>query len=209
MAGEHAQELPIFELPVVLLPGERLPLHIFEDRYKRMIGQALDEGEPFGIVFRDDEGARRIGCTARVDEVLDRFDDGRLNVLVSGESPFRVLDRFESTEFPSGEVELIDETAGAAGDEDAADGAREAFAELAERAVGERPDDAELSAADAYALAARVELPDDTKQRLLELRDEDERFRLLRRALAAVEEAVERSEQIAEHARTNGKVDFG
>ena len=50
-------ELPIFELPLVLLPGELLPLHIFEERYKRMIGRALDDGEPFGIVFRDDEGA--------------------------------------------------------------------------------------------------------------------------------------------------------
>jgi Lon protease-like protein len=209
MAGESAQELPIFELPVVLLPGERLPLHIFEDRYKKLIGHVLDEGEPFGIVFRDDEGARRIGCTARVDEVLDRFDDGRMNVLVSGEYPFRVLDRFESTEFPAGEVELIDEESAPIEDDDAAEGAREAFAELAERAIGERPDDAELSAADAYALAARVELPDDTKQRLLELRDEDERFRLLKRAFVAVEEAVERSEEISEHARSNGKVDFG
>jgi Lon protease-like protein len=209
MAGDPAHELPIFELPVVLLPGERLPLHIFEDRYKRMIGRSLDEGEPFGIVFRDDDGARAIGCTARVDEVLDRFDDGRLNVLVSGESPFRVLDRFESPDFPAGEVQLIEEGAGDAQDEDAAGRAREAFAELAERAVGERPDDSELATADSYALAARVELPDDTKQRLLELRDEDERFRLLGRALKAVEEALERSERIAEHARSNGKVHFG
>src|SRR2546430_8275173 len=74
-------ELPIFELPLVLLPGEQVPLHIFEDRYKRMVGNALDQGEPFGIVLRDDEGARSIGCTARVDDVLERFDDGRMNIV--------------------------------------------------------------------------------------------------------------------------------
>src|ERR687892_2798402 len=104
MAG---RELPIFELPLVLLPGERVPLHIFEDRYKRMVGASLEQGEPFGIVLRDDDGARSIGCTARIDDVLERFDDGRMNIVVSGEEPFKVLDRFESSEFPAGEVELV------------------------------------------------------------------------------------------------------
>ena len=66
--------MPIFELPLALLPGEQLPLHIFEERYKRMIGRSVDEGEPFGIVLRDDDGARSVGCTARVEEVLERFD---------------------------------------------------------------------------------------------------------------------------------------
>ncbi|MFI5123138.1 MAG: LON peptidase substrate-binding domain-containing protein, partial [Vicinamibacteria bacterium] len=80
MAGAGL-ELPIFELPLVLLPGELLPLHIFEERYKRMIARCLEDGEPFGIVFRDDDGgARRIGCEARVTEVTGRFDDGRLNI---------------------------------------------------------------------------------------------------------------------------------
>ena len=100
-------ELPIFELPLVLLPGEQVPLHIFEERYKRMVGTALEQGEPFGIVLRDDEGARSVGCTARVDDVVERFDDGRMNIVVSGEAPFKVLDRFESPEYPAGEVELI------------------------------------------------------------------------------------------------------
>src|SRR5215213_2402268 len=108
MAGDGL-ELPIFELPLVLLPGELLPLHIFEERYKRMIARCLDQGEPFGIVFRDEElGARRVGCEARVTEVTERFDDGRLNIVVTGERPFRVLDRFESSDYPAGEVEPVE-----------------------------------------------------------------------------------------------------
>jgi Lon protease-like protein len=202
------QELPIFELPLVLLPGEQLPLHIFEDRYKRMIGRSLDEGEPFGIVLRDDEGARSIGCTAQVDEVLERFEDGRMNVVVSGREPFKVLDRFEADEYPAGEVEVIDDTDAPGLDESFAAAAREAFAELAERATGERPADEELDGASAYAIAARIELPDETKQRLLEMRDEDERMELLANALKAVERALERAEEAAAHARTNGKVHF-
>ncbi|HEX2359729.1 MAG TPA: LON peptidase substrate-binding domain-containing protein [Solirubrobacterales bacterium] len=201
-------ELPIFELPLVLLPGERLPLHIFEDRYKRMIGHSLDDGEPFGVVLRDDDGARSIGCTARVDEVLERFDDGRLNIVVSGIEPFRVLDRFEAPDYPIGEVEVIPDEDGTATDEDSAAAARDAFAELAERATGERPEEEELEGASAYAIAARIELPDETKQTLLEMRDEGDRMELLANALRAVERALERAEIAADHARSNGKVFF-
>ncbi|TMK71430.1 MAG: hypothetical protein E6G48_08365 [Actinobacteria bacterium] len=105
MASEGL-DLPIFELPVVILPGELLPLHIFEERYKRMIGHCLDNAEPFGIVFRDEEGnAHRIGCMARVTEVLERFEDGRMNVVVAGEQPFKILERFEAGDFPAGEVD--------------------------------------------------------------------------------------------------------
>ena len=205
-----AGDLPIFELPVVLLPGERIPLHIFEERYKRMVGHSLDENEPFGVVLHDDDGARSIGCTARIDEVLERFDDGRMNIVVSGESPFRVLDRFEAGDYPAGEIELIDEDDEVPPiDEDSAGAAREAFAELAERATGERPEEGELEAAGAYEIAARVELPVETKQRLLETRDEDERMQVLANALRAVEKALERAEESAERARGNGKVDFG
>lgn len=201
------KELPIFELPLVLLPGERLPLHIFEERYKRMVTRALEQGEPFGVVLRDDEGTRAIGCTAQVDEVLKRTDDGKMDIVVSGVTPFRVLDRFEADEYPAAEVEEIGEPEPVP-DEDGAEQAREAFAELAERATGERPDPDELEGASAYAIAARIELPDETKQTLLEMRDEDERLDLLTDALRAVDRALEQSEIVADRARSNGRVVF-
>ena len=201
--------MPIFELPLVLLPGERIPLHIFEERYKAMVGRSLEEGEPFGIVLRDDDGARSIGCTARVDDVLERFDDGRMNIVVSGEAAFKVLDRFEADDYPAGEVELIDEEEEQPVDEGSAASAREAFAELAERATGERPEPEELEGATAYAIAARIELPVDTKQTLLEMRSEDERWELLGNALGAVEKALERAEEAADRASGNGKVHLG
>jgi Lon protease-like protein len=201
-------QLPIFELPLVLLPGEQVPLHIFEERYKRMVGTALEQGEPFGVVLRDDEGARSIGCTARIDDVLERFDDGRMNIVVSGEEPFKVIDRFESSDYPAGEVELIPDEDIPPIDEASASAAREAFAELAERATGERPEPEELDGASAYAIAARIELPPETKQELLEMRDEDDRMALLANALGAVGKALERAEEAAERASGNGKVHF-
>jgi Lon protease-like protein len=210
MAGEAGVELPIFELPAVILPGELMPLHIFEEPYKRMVGHCLETEEPFGIVFRDDDGgARRIGCTARVTEVVERFDDGRMNVIVTGELPFKVLDRFEAEEYPSGEVEPIDAGTEPAADEAAAEIARDAFAELVERVSGEPPEGEMLAGDDAYAIAARVELPPETKQRLLELRSEPDRMRVLGDALRALVAAVDRSQEIAERARMNGKVIVG
>jgi Lon protease-like protein len=209
MAGEGL-ELPIFELPAVILPGELLPLHIFEERYKRMIGHCLEAEEPFGIVFRDDEGtAHRIGCMARVTEVLERFEDGRMNIVVAGEQPFRVLERFESSDYPLGEVEPIDAEAEAAEDSEAGTMARQAFAELVERVSGEPPDASELSAESAYGIAARVELPAETKQALLELRSEPDRMQMLANALSALVAAVNRSHEVAERAKLNGKVIVG
>jgi Lon protease-like protein len=204
-------ELPIFELPVVILPGELLPLHIFEERYKRMIGHCLESAEPFGIVFRDEGGnAHRIGCMARVAEVLERFEDGRMNVVVAGERPFKVLERFEAQDFPAGEVMPIEPSEEPEQDDpEAASVAREAFAQLVKRVSGEPPDAAELEAENSYGIAARVELPPETKQALLELRSEPDRMRMLGDTLRSLIAALARSNEIAERAKMNGKVVVG
>ena len=204
-------ELPIFELPVVILPGELLPLHIFEERYQRMIGHCLESAEPFGIVFRDEEGtAHRTGCTARVTEVLERFDDGRMNVVVTGERPFRVLERFEGADYPAGEVApIMPEDESDEEDPEAADIARQAFVELVKRVGGEQPDELDIEGEDSYGIASRVELPVETKQALLEQRSEPERMRMLGNALRALVAAVARSSEIAERAKLNGKVVVG
>jgi Lon protease-like protein len=209
---QDAVELPIFELPMVLLPGELLPLHIFEERYKRMVGHCLEDGEPFGIVFRDGDGsARRIGCEARVTEVTERFDDGRLNIIVTGERPFRVLDRYEASEFPAAEVAPVEPGTAeeAEPDADAAQAAREAFATLVRKVSDSETDPGDLEELDSYGIAARVELPPETKQKLLELRSEPERMRVLAAALEALISALERSKEIAERAKMNGKVVVG
>jgi len=204
-----SQTLPIFELPIVLLPEERIPLHIFEERYKRMIERAIATGEPFGILLNDDAGARAVGCTAYVTELLERYEDGRLDVVVTGGEPFRVLDRFDTQDDPSAETEIIDETLIGAGGGEAADPARRAFIELAERASGERPDAEQIAGESAYGLAARVELPAETKQELLQLRDEETRMKVLAAALRTLLRVLDESEDVAERASSNGKVRIG
>ena len=81
-------ELGLFPLGIALLPTELLPLHIFEDRYKELIGECLEEDGEFGLVYADDDGIRDVGTRARVSEVITRFEDGRLNILVEGGERF-------------------------------------------------------------------------------------------------------------------------
>ena len=83
-------DLPVFPLPLVLLPGELLPLHIFEPRYRELVARCLAGPEPFCVVLEDDAGVREIGCLARDLTVLERLADGRLNIVVSGGEPVRL-----------------------------------------------------------------------------------------------------------------------
>src|SRR5436190_13529977 len=85
-------EIGLFPLELVLLPTERVPLHIFEDRYKELIGDCLAHDGRFGLVFADERGLREIGTLAAVAEVLERFSDGRLNILVEGRERFKLLE---------------------------------------------------------------------------------------------------------------------
>lgn len=200
------ERIPIFELPVVLLPEETLPLHIFEPRYQAMTVHCLERDLPFGVVPEGKTATQDLGCTARIAEVLERFEDGRSNIVVVGERPFHLLEPPSEETFPEAEVELLDDEP-EAGEPDP-EPAREAFIDLAEHATGNRPDEDAVAEADSYGLAAQVELPDETKQRLLELRSEGERLALLERAFRTLISTVQAAEQISERARTNGKVNF-
>ena len=82
-------EIGLFPLGLVLLPTEQVPLHIFEPRYRELIRESLEREFPFGIVYADEDGLRQIGTLATVSEVVERFDDGRLNILVEGGARFR------------------------------------------------------------------------------------------------------------------------
>src|SRR5262245_7917462 len=85
-------EIGLFPLGMVLLPTEQVPLHSFEPRYRALIGECLEQDSEFGLVFADEDGLRAIGTRAAVTEVLERFDDGRLNIVVQGRERFRLVE---------------------------------------------------------------------------------------------------------------------
>jgi Lon protease-like protein len=198
-------DLPLFPLPIVLLPTEVVPLHIFEERYKTMIGLCLDEDTEFGVIWLSDDGLKEVGCTARVTDVLERMDDGRMNVLVRGSNPFRLLERREEHPFPAGDVELLDDRGGEV-EPRVEDEARDRFATLVERVTEQRPEQSALDAIGAYEMAASVDIGAEIKQGLLELRSEQARLRLLSRLFKAAMERLDVADQISEQAQQNGKV---
>ncbi len=96
--------LPLFPLQVVLLPGQRLPLHIFEERYKIMIGECIEVDALFGVVLVGEGGIHKIGCAARITQVLEKFPDGRMNILTLGEQRFEVFRVYDTRPYFEGEV---------------------------------------------------------------------------------------------------------
>jgi Lon protease-like protein len=205
--GDHVESFPLFPLGIVLLPGEVVPLHIFEDRYKLMIGECMDEERPFGVVWLSDDGLREVGCTADVTRLLERMDDGRMNILVEGHEPFRLLRRIEDLPYPAGDVELLDDEPRAGPiDSDVADTARGRYAELVERVTDEPPEDDDLAALDAYGMAATIDFELGAKQKLLELRSEEERLRRVADMLSTTMKRLDYAERASEVARSNGRV---
>ena len=102
--NDDRQKIPLFPLNVVLLPKMPLPLHIFEERYKLMIGKCLEEERPFGIVYQSSSGIRPVGCEAHIQRVLSRYDDGRLDILTLGTARFRVAEFLEEESYLQGLV---------------------------------------------------------------------------------------------------------
>jgi Lon protease-like protein len=222
---------PLFPLGIVALPSEHVPLHIFEDRYRRMIEQCLgaDPGSlqrEFGIIWLSDEELQDVGCACEVERVLERLDDGRLNILARGTRPFRLLERQDELPYPAGVVEFLDDELETEPDEhavaldpappdvdgtheDAAAQARELYRELVEQATDRQLSDEELAAMDAYEMAATVEFGTDAKQELLELRSERARLRLLALLLRTALDRLELIDRAQARAASNGKVRFG
>jgi Lon protease-like protein len=204
--GDRIESFPIFPLPLVLLPTEVAPLHIFEERYKQMINRCLDDSAEFGIVWLGDEGLAEIGCTARITELIDRMDDGRMNILVRGGRPFRLLRRVDDLAYPAGDIELLDDEEDAPGAHTEA--ARSSYAEVVEKATDERPGPEDLAGMDAYGMAATIELEPALKQNLLDSRSEDERLDMVEALFEKAVERLDRAEHVSEVARSNGKVHF-
>lgn len=200
-------EFPLFPLGMVALPTELIPLHIFEERYKTMMNLCLDDEREFGIVWLADDGLRSIGCAARIEQVLERMDDGRMNLVVRGTRPFRVVERQGHLAYPAGVVEFVDDRVEDL-DPELARGAHEAYAELVRRATDNDPDAQELGEMSAYAMAATVDFGLDAKQGMLDLRSENARLRLVTRLLRAALKRLDMVDHAEERARSNGKVRF-
>ena len=199
-------ELGLFPLSIVLVPTERIPLHIFEPRYRELIEECVSDGMEFGVVLATGDGAvHEIGTRASVLEVLDVLDDGRMNIVVEGGERFRLLELTSGRAFTTGIVEAVIDDDDPP-DEADRDHALTIFRELAETS------DAEVDVPDAdaaqldFQLAARVDFGVEAKQEVLALTSPRERMQRLGALLEIALETIRLEQVTRDRASRNGKV---
>lgn len=182
--------IPLFPLEVVLFPGQRLPLHIFEERYKTMIRECLEAAEPreFGVVLAKENAIVNVGCTAEVLEVTRRYDDGRMDIVTAGRRRFEVLFVDESREYLRAAAQFFQDEETPTSEtlcRQVAELHRQVLqlisqeAEEGEKQSGEEGDESHPEGVRqplSFRVAGRLPLDLDFKQLLLTLRSETERL---------------------------------
>jgi Lon protease-like protein len=168
--------IPLFPLNVVLFPGEHLPLHIFEPRYRRMVRECLEAKSPFGMLLALPDGIVRVGCSAEIVDVTKHYEDGRMDILTVGRHPYRIVDLFTDDPLLQGRVDYLED------EESLLDPRkRKELIELYEACYtllsAAMPGSLEESRPELLSFAIAGALPMDLlwKQQILELRSEAER----------------------------------
>ncbi|HEY2120427.1 MAG TPA: LON peptidase substrate-binding domain-containing protein [Candidatus Acidoferrum sp.] len=202
----QADRIPLFPLNVVLLPGEQLPLHIFELRYRQMVRECLDEQTFFGLLLALPNGVVRVGCTAEILEVIKTYEDGRMDIITVGREPFRVLELDTKEPLLHGEVDYLEEY------DLAPDSAKQnQLIELYETCHTllysslpkclERLPEERLS----YTIASTLPLELLCKQQILELRSETDRQERLMTYLREWAPHLQKNEVLRHRAGGNGR----
>ena len=204
---DEAETLTLFPLELVLLPGEMVPLHIFEERYKRLMATLRRDGGEFGVVLAEKDRIHEAGCSAVLTGVVEEFEDGRLNVLVEGRRRFRILELQ-----PPADPERDCLRATVSYFEDGDQGSRAlreqalaAYVGLL-KALGMENSQAPGGAAPlSFRLASAVDFGTDVKQALLESESESDRLTDLVAVAKTLLPRLEAQRERAEAIRGNGK----
>lgn len=198
-------DIPLFPLNIVLMPGAPQALHIFEERYKQMVNECLEEESEFGMVLSDQEGTREVGCTAKIVELLERYEDGRMVIMVEGSRRFRLSNVLSGKPYYVGEVEYLED-----GDDEDLTGLAEECIALLERVVEAategsvgieiEPPYRNLS----FAIAGRIDFDLEVRQQILELQTEKARLEKVKELLSETAQRLERDREFRQKAQTNG-----
>ncbi len=196
--------LPLFPLDVVLFPGAPLPLHIFEPRYKEMIGECLQHKRPFGMVRAQQDSLAEVGCTAIILEVIKKYPDGRLDISTEGKQRFEILQFNQERSFLQGEVGFFDDEPSQVAKADQATVVQlhQQFFEVLGQTIQLEPNNLSLS----FQLAHDLPVDLDFKQKLLEMKSEAERIETLIEYYRATIPRVEQTLRVRQRAGGNGLV---
>ncbi len=198
--------LPLFPLEVVLMPGGHLPLHIFEERYKEMIGEALRDKTEFGIVLVSGGGLAEVGCTATIEGVLREYPDGRLDIVTMGRRRFEILLVNEERNFLRGAVEFFEDEADSVGaSEETRKLAVDAYNALQSMWGNQPLEEGAYADPNASFRLARAIRDLEFRQTILRSRSEAERMRRLAAYLPEFAARAQRDQAAKESAPRNGR----
>lgn len=198
-------DIGFFPLGLVLLPGERMPLHIFEPRYKELINECIASQSEFAIVLLNSRGTREVGTRAEVVEVLERYEDGRLDIVVEGTDRFHLRNIKAERSFLTADIDPFTDSAPLPDHrvyEDCLAEYRRVMEWVGLPVDAPEPDHRGL----AFRLAGQFRMGIDVKQELLEMRSETERLARVKELLEA-SAAPMRAQRIQKKASSNGHVD--
>jgi ATP-dependent Lon protease len=199
------ERIPLFPLNVVLLPGANLPLHIFEPRYREMVKDCLQQKSEFGMLLSMPKGVARVGCTAEIIEVVNRYPDDRMDILTIGRAPFRVVELFPDNPLLEGQVDYLEDRGSPANPS-----VQRALVELYEAChtliYDDYPKNLQGAPADELSFLVAGTLPMDLlwKQQILELRSESDRQERLVAYLREWAPHLQKTEAMRQRAGGNG-----
>jgi Lon protease-like protein len=196
--------IPLFPLQVVVFPRTRLQLHIFEERYKEMVGNAIRDQSEFGVVLAKDDGIVNAGCTVTVEKVMEMYTDGRMDILTRGQRRFEIVALNEDKAYLQGEVSFFDDDDFSPAAPQLRDEAVSHYQELVPLIRPRKPEEPDL-ADNQLSFQLAQALPDlDFLNRLLRHRSETGRLKELNRYLAEYVPRQRTIERMKELAPTNG-----
>jgi ATP-dependent Lon protease len=197
--------IPLFPLGIVLFPGQAIPLHIFEPRYRLMTRHCIETRSPFGIVYVHAGNVAQTGCSALIVKTLKEYEDGRSDILTLGQNPFHLVRTHNDQAYFEADVEYLEEDFGGI---DA--GVSERLEKLYEQCHGvlydeePPPFETEGSLSLAYHVASELPLDVAFRQTLLELRSESDRQRRLVVRLTEWYPQLEKRDHVRGKAAGNG-----
>ena len=202
--------LPLFPLDVVLFPEMLLPLHIFEERYKEMIGECLQGSSPFGVLYAHDDRVETIGCTAEISQEIKRYPDGRIDLVAVGRKRFQVSFFDSEKAYLRASIELLPDSAGAKEpSEKLVQQALELFGQACKLMGRDDPEEFSRESSFrglAFRLASSLQLHNEIRQRILEARSEDQRLEELTKRLSELIPRLTERHKSAKQAGSNGRL---
>jgi ATP-dependent Lon protease len=197
--------IPLFPLNVVLFPGEELPLHIFEPRYRHMVHDCLQSKLPFGMLLALPDGVVRVGCTAEISNLIKKYEDGRMDILTVGRERFRIVDLFTENPLLEGQIEYLEDCDSLL-EPDKQQRLLESYETCHALLFASVPKDFSATPPQelAYSIASMLPLDLLWKQQILELRSEAERQERLLRYLRDWTPHLQKADTLRHRAAGNG-----